>query len=267
MLTIKALNQDSNGFNILLGEYKLHSVFQPIFQTQSKALIGYEALVRCSNSQGEPISPSKLFDSAQPQLSRVKTDLVAATLHVMNYRKHKDTIKGMLFININPASISYLYHHQRVWQTMFNAVHKNSINHSPYNFENLVIEIVEKPSDSNNKFIQQLLTFKRQGCLLAIDDFGSGKSDLKRVKQVCPDIVKLDKTILRKFRNQPIESYRDLKKKLSLENKLIVMEGIESESDMQIARQSGVDWVQGYYLGYPSIRPNRQLLGSNRAIG
>ncbi|WP_157373202.1 EAL domain-containing protein, partial [Vibrio coralliirubri] len=114
MLTIKALNQDHGGFSILLGDYKIHSVFQPIFQTQSKTLIGYEALVRCANNRGELISPSKLFDSTQPQHSRIKTDLVAVTLHVLNYRKYKDTITGKLFININPASISYLHNHQRV---------------------------------------------------------------------------------------------------------------------------------------------------------
>ncbi|CDT98963.1 EAL domain-containing protein [Vibrio coralliirubri] len=261
MLTIKALNQDHGGFSILLGDYKIHSVFQPIFQTQSKTLIGYEALVRCANNRGELISPSKLFDSTQPQLSRIKTDLVAVTLHVLNYRKYKDTITGKLFININPASISYLHNHQRVWKTMFKAVHNNSISRSEYNFENLVIEIVEKASDSNNTFIQQLSTFQQQGCLLTVDDFGSGKSDLKRVKQVNPDIVKLDKTILRKLRNRPIESCWNLKKKLSLENELIVMEGIESESDMQIAKQSGVEFVQGYYLGYPSTRPSQAALG------
>ncbi|MCX2760037.1 EAL domain-containing protein [Vibrio sp. Sgm 22] len=260
MLFIKALNQDNGGFNILLGDYKIHSVFQPIFQTQSKALMGYEALVRCANNRGELISPSKLFDSTQPQLSRIKTDLVAATLHALNYRKNKNTITGKLFININPASISYLHNHQRVWKTMLKSVHNNSISRCEYNFENLVIEIVEKASDSNSTFIQQLITFKEQGCLLAVDDFGSGKSDLKRIKQVNPDIVKLDKTILRKLRNRPIESCWNLKKKLSLENELIVMEGIENESDMQIAKQSGVEFVQGYYLGYPSTRPSQTAL-------
>jgi len=263
MLTIKALNQDNDGFNILLGEYKIHSVFQPIFHTQSKTLVGHEALVRCTNSQGDSISPSVLFDSAQPPLSRIKTDLVAATLHAINYRKYKDTTTGKLFININPASISYLHNHQRVWATMFKVVRENSISTSKYNFDNLIIEIVEKASESNRTFTKQLNNFKQQGCLIAVDDFGSGKSDLKRVKQVNPNIVKLDKTIIRKLRKKPIDSCWDLKKKLSLENELIVMEGIESESDMQIAKQVGVEFVQGYYLGYPNPRPIRQALKPN----
>ena len=252
MLGIKSLLEDDKGYILYLGNYRVLSVFQPIYNLESNTLIGYEALLRCSDAEGEAHSPEQLFNSNISKLSRIKIDLISATLHSINYRKYKDKISGKLFLNINPASIAYLHQHPRVWQTMFNCVKHNDASNSGYDFANLVIEIVEQVSDSQVSLEQQLSLLREGGCLLAVDDFGAGKSDLARVKQVKPEFVKLDKSILRQFRCRSVESLPDVKESLMLHGRTIVMEGIEVPSDLQIAKQVGADLGQGFYLGKPS---------------
>lgn len=252
MLSIKSLFEDEQGFIISLGRYQVLSVFQPIYDLKQKTLIGYEALLRCSDARGTILSPEQLFNSNLSQLSRIKIDLITATLHAINYRKYKDRISGKLFLNMNPASIGYLHRHPRVWQTMLNCVKKNDASRSCYNFSNLVIEVVEQISDSKASLEQQLTHLREHGCLLAVDDFGSGKSDLARVKQVNPQVVKLDKSILRQFRNHSMESLPNIKESFMLHGRAVVMEGIEMPSDLKIAKQIGVDWGQGFYLGKPN---------------
>ena len=168
MSSIKSFYQDNEGFSVTLDQYRIRSVFQPIYHLQGCKLFGYEALVRCSDSKGRNISPEKLFDPTHPKISRIKIDLIIATLHAINYRKYKDTITGKLFININPVSIAYLYKHQRTWQTMLKCVYKNSISNSQYDDTNVVIEIVEEESQSNTDFIKQLSALRRKGYILSL---------------------------------------------------------------------------------------------------
>jgi EAL domain-containing protein (putative c-di-GMP-specific phosphodiesterase class I) len=252
VLSIQSLLEDEQGYTLSLGRYQVLSVFQPIYELNQHTLIGHEALLRCTDAGGESISPEQLFNSNLSRLTRIKMDLIAATLHAINYRKYKDKISGKLFINFNPASIAYLHRHPRVWQTMFNCVQQNDASNSRYDFSNLVIEVVEQVSDSRIPLEQQLAQLRSHGCLLAIDDFGSGNSDLPRVQQVNPQIVKLDKSILRQLRNHPVQSLPNIKESFMLHGRMIVMEGVEMSSDLQIAKQVGAEWGQGYYLGKPT---------------
>ena len=93
-----------------------------------------------------------------------------------------------------------------------------------------------------------LCELKALGVLLAIDDFGTGFSSLSYLQRFPIDRLKIDQSFIRDIENRPanrsiVQAIVVLGKSLSLE---VIAEGVESESELRAARESGCDEVQGY---------------------
>ena len=120
--------------------------------------------------------------------------------------------------------------------------------------ERLTIEILESENirsmDEVNEFI---FAMKRYGVKIAIDDFGSGFSNLDNILSLDVDYVKLDGSLISKIRN---EKHRELLRSvvgichdLGIET---VAEFVSDREIMLLAKSIGVDYFQGYYLHKPS---------------
>ena len=90
------------------------------------------------------------------------------------------------------------------------------------------------------------------GFRLAIDDLGNGSSSLRKVVELQPDFVKLDKYF---SENLSLSIRKQRLIKLLVEfckgDSQIVLEGIEQKEDHDIGKKLGVDLGQGYYIGKP----------------
>jgi EAL domain-containing protein (putative c-di-GMP-specific phosphodiesterase class I) len=68
---------------------------------------------------------------------------------------------------------------------------------------NVVLEVLEHVLEVDEALIEGVNLLKKAGFLIAIDDFGVGHSNLDRVCQLEPDLVKFDKDLLRSAVSQP----------------------------------------------------------------
>ena len=116
-----------------------------------------------------------------------------------------------------------------------------------------IIEVLEYPYVSEEACIIKREACKRQNLQIAIDDFGSGISNMDLVDLCNPDIVKLDREFI-----SDIDKDRD---KLDHASVLIdrfhsramrvIAEGVETRTEFDCLKELRVDYYQGYYLGRP----------------
>lgn len=124
----------------------------------------------------------------------------------------------------------------------------------------LVVEITEltpvSPVDGP-AFVRRL---KELGVRVAVDDFGTGFS-ADAARMCDPDIIKLDHSFLRRIREGTFTA-AELDHLVWTARRiapLLVIEGVETADDVRIARDAGVNWIQGYYLDAPDAPASKQV--------
>jgi EAL domain-containing protein (putative c-di-GMP-specific phosphodiesterase class I) len=88
---------------------------------------------------------------------------------------------------------------------------------------------------------------------LAIDDFGTGHSSLAQLRDIAFDELKIDRGFVHGAWRDPTaramyDASLGLGRQLGIE---VVAEGVEDHDDWDLARRSGCDLAQGYFIGAP----------------
>jgi diguanylate cyclase (GGDEF)-like protein len=221
---IAALIADPNGIN---------PVFQPVLDLASGHLVGYEALARFATPT--ECSPEVMFARAHafglgPELNGAA---IRAALEPVGR-----PIGTHLALNVSPSALTSA----------------PVVEALPADLSGLVIEITEHefvPQDEG--LARSVAGLRDRGALIAIDDAGAGYSGLKQMMRVKPDIVKLDRDLIRRIHADParmalVESFVRFARRIGA---TVCAEGIESLDDLEVVSDLDVQWGQGYALGRP----------------
>jgi len=223
---------------------RLQSAFQPIVNlTKTNEPIGYEALLRPSIGP-EAISPLFAFDFADRQGRLVKLDRVARTLHMLNHLQLPEN-RGLLFLNVHPKLLATVNAHGKVFERILH-------NHSVPTHQ-VVIEIQESAVEIDKQINEAVGNYRDRGYRVAIDGFGGKHTNLDRLWGIEPDFVKLDQNIIRDAENKP-KVRTVLAKLIEIIHELgaeAIVQGIESDNQLQVAKDAGAVLVQGYQIGRP----------------
>lgn len=119
----------------------------------------------------------------------------------------------------------------------------------------LVFEVVEHGPDMESELIAALSALRRAGCGLAVDDFGEGASNLRRVLRIRPDYLKVDQWFVHhadhdRDRRAVLRSIAQLGRDLGIR---VVAEGVKSAALMDVVLTSGIDLLQCYQFLPPGI--------------
>jgi EAL domain-containing protein (putative c-di-GMP-specific phosphodiesterase class I) len=171
-------------------------------------------------------------------------DRLAQSLHLENFTALKAE-REWLFLNVHPGALADSYH-----AAAFRA-HLERLNLSP---RRIVIELQAVRAEDFDKLAEEARLFREQGFLIALDDFGAGDSNLERIWQLDPDIVKVDRMMLSQaaHRTQAAAILPGFVSMLHEAGKLVLVEGVETEHEAQLAFSCDTDFVQGFYFGRPS---------------
>lgn len=205
--------------------------------------VGYEALLRGDAAGGALVEPFDLFGRAIVAGKLRELDRMSHVTHLRNAAPLLPDAQW-LFININPATFTDPGYAARL------AAAARESGLAP---ERVVIEVLESGGTDVAKISRATHAFRAQGFLVAIDDFGAGHSNIDRLLTLRPNIVKLDRSLVR----TKITHMRDtlMPKRVDLLHEsgmFVVAEGIETAEDLMFAARSNVDFVQGYLFGMPS---------------
>lgn len=232
----------------------LRSVFQPIF-SREKRIVGVEALVRIYTNGHRQIRPDLFFYSDQyNQVDQINVELLSRSIHVRNFAN--SPFKNIrLFLNLLPSVGQYL-----VQNESFSCRLSNRINDLNLRRPQIVMEIVEQHSDDNELLREATQTLSNYGFHIAVDDYGSQASNSERVDLISPDIIKFDRTLLKKYMNGDTSPLLDAIKVAQNANAKTVVEGIETEQQFEAMKALNLNMYQGYFLGTPErVMPRVQL--------
>jgi EAL domain-containing protein (putative c-di-GMP-specific phosphodiesterase class I) len=228
--------------------FTLRSAFQPIISLGHQRTVGYEALIRATSEDSNPVSPLELFARHGGDESTVELDRLCRALHVHTFKQHGDDA-SWLFLNVNPVTVV----NGRKYGTFFSEL--LSLYGVPP--ERVVVEILENALTHEHQLKESTAFYRDLGCLVAIDDFGAGHSNFLRIWQLKPHIVKLDRTMI-VLAAHDSSARRMLPGMIAVLHEagcLVLVEGIETEREAMIAMESDADLVQGWYFGRPAFTP------------
>ncbi|MBI5918867.1 MAG: EAL domain-containing protein [Nitrosomonadales bacterium] len=224
---------------------KLSSVFQPIIDLSRNQPLGYEALLRAQNAKGQAVAPPEAFRQAEIAERLVKFDRLSRTLHTLNYL-NMGVRDQLLFLNVHPDLLVAVNSHGKVFERV---LHNHAVK-----TRDVVIEINESAVEEEELLNQAITNYRQRGYRVAIDDFGKAHSNLERLWKLSPEFVKLDGSIIQQAETDArlqrilpklVEIIRDLDAE-------VIVEGVETPAQLELAKQVGVHLVQGYLLGRPA---------------
>lgn len=254
------------------GSYILKPVYQPIYnvnENKTATLTGYEALVR-PHLNGLVINPEEFF-SIIDRKDALFVECLCLALHIRGYEKAGIKNAG-LYVNVNVANYDTVEDVEREFFYTFSQLARYGLSR-----QTIVFEILETEVANPEILLSLCKLIKNNGYRFALDDFGTRHSNVERYIAVSPDIIKLDRSL---FLNamKTVETSRLLKSLIGAfqENGVkVLMEGLETTSEMQFASDMEVDMLQGFYLGRPAtmvdgfnpeiVLPKKELIANQLA--
>lgn len=218
--------------------------FQPLIDTATGRIAGYEALARLRDEEGNVTSAGPLF--TDPSVNPADLLELDRCVRRMALERFRDNPEGFLSLNISPLWVSQLTPDAPLPSLQL----LEEVGLPP---EQVVFEITELQGN-----IEQLRDvvkrYREAGIRIAIDDFGAGYSMLDRVLALEPDILKLDIQLFRKAASGTGNS-GDFVRALALMAEKsgcwIIAEGVENEQELHFALECGARYVQGYLFARP----------------
>jgi len=240
------LNQKMVLVNDAIENHSVVPVFQPILPN-GEDLPAVEVLSRIQLPDDTLMTAGEFIEIAE---SMGKVHLMDYIVMEKAFERVRDTgYRGLLFINLSPRSILV----RDFLQTLHELTDRYQLDRS-----RIVFEITERDTVKNMGLLENFVrNLKDAGYLLAIDDFGSGFSSFHYLKYLPIDFVKIEGDFIANMANDPrdlafVVSITDLAKKLKLKT---VAEFVENEDVLNMVREVGIDYAQGFHVG----RPNREM--------
>ena len=216
--------------------------YQPIVRTDTGALSHYEALLRMQGEDGELILPGVFIPAAERfgLMPAIDYWLVRKAVHALRDHPGVD-----LFINLSGRSRG-----DDELMTFIEAqLRDNEIDPFRLGFEITETAAVEDLVEAE-RWIRRL---KALGCRFALDDFGVGFTSFAYLRSLPVDQVKIDGTFIRSLGQD--SSSRDIVTAMhtlsTALGKETVAEFVESAAILDMVREIGITYAQGYYLGRP----------------
>lgn len=222
----------------------VYAAYQPIIDLSERdyfKVFAYEALARGPGHT--PLqNPEILFAYATRKEYLLDTDLMC----IGAAAREAELLRGVnIFINIHPRSLTAHDSPDRLHNLMV----ANQVDP-----KRVVIELTEHHAIVNPEAFQQSLdALRERGFRFALDDFGVGYANVLLLAKIRPDFIKLSGDFgidchKDPIRQQLIGSMANMAHDLGSP---VIAEGIESEQDLEIVRDLGVDLGQGYYFARP----------------
>lgn len=218
-----------------LSDGELLLYYQPKYDPKDRKVIGFEALLRLKNKEGQIQGPWFLAELEKNNLMHVIDGFVIDKLEVDLLHFRRLGLAPKISFNISPVNLLH-----GGYKRVIKAFSKFPDQVEVELLESSYIEDFDK-----TRQVVSLLKDNKIAC--AMDDFGTGYSCLTVLAKLNINTIKLDRSLLPQSKSEKGEKlYCSLSKMCHELGFKIVAEGIETLNDEALIRKAGVDGVQGY---------------------
>ncbi|MCD6258541.1 MAG: EAL domain-containing protein [Helicobacteraceae bacterium] len=223
-------------------ENRLLCYYQKIVSNETLESSHYEALLRIRDKQGNIITPDRILPAIEGTF--LLRNITKAVLEIC-YEKLLVDPDISINVNLNPTDII----NPSIIEILTEYAQQEGI------AKRLGLEIVETQDvvrTADGK--ENLLTLKKLGYKIYIDDFGSGYSNFIYLAQIQTDFIKIDGAIIKKILDDKI-SYLLVKSVVGFAKEAgiqVIAEFVSSEEIYQKVKELGIEYSQGYHFSIPS---------------
>jgi EAL domain-containing protein (putative c-di-GMP-specific phosphodiesterase class I) len=207
----------------------------------------YEILLGVRDEEGNLVSPVEFIKGAElsRKMSTVDRYVISQALRWMN--DNVDVIEDIagFTINLSGESLNEDGFVDFIMEQLQDI-------HVPH--DKICFEVTETVGITNLSDVTLLIDrIKDTGCRFALDDFGSGMSSYGYLKNLPVDVVKIDGAFVKELvaDSSDYAVVRSITEIAHFMKKKVVAEFVESGETLELLREIGVDYVQGYFIDKP----------------
>ncbi|MBB6300450.1 bifunctional diguanylate cyclase/phosphodiesterase [Rhizobium leucaenae] len=239
---------------VTLAKLVIENAFQPIVETGTGTVFGYESLMRGQERIGFD-SPIQILDEAERTGQLLGLEQMVTSRALAKFATLANARTATLFLNLDVRLIPQ-------GETLVDGLlqHMKKAGIAP---SSVCFEFSERfDNTSVPEFCDLVAKMRDAGFKLAIDDFGVGHGEMKLLSDYPVDYLKIDRhfvaNIDRNARKRHI--LRNLVHIAHVLGTRVIAEGIETEAEFLICREFGVDLVQGWFIARPTTLINELKL-------
>ena len=221
--------------------------YQPLYDLKEKRYRTMEALSRLRHPSLGMISPEVFIGIAEKHGQIAK-------LGYLQFRKVCKFIKEHPQIMEKIESIKYNLSPLELLKSGYSKKLLRTIEEFDIPFSYFQFEITETVATEYSEALYQTIAdFKKSGIQICLDDFGSGYANLNTVLKLPFSTIKLDRSLLNGicYDDQVALLYKNIVAVMQNLGHKVVAEGVETQEEIDLLKQWGVDLVQGYYYTKP----------------
>lgn len=218
---------------------------QPIVDLANGAAVKVEALARLRTPQGTILTPGQFLPAlGETELDSLFRQGLQQSLAQLRCWREEGLDIG-LSINLAPSSLL----HPDCAQWVIEALQQAQLTPA-----HLTLELLESQALDAGAVDEAITRLAATGVKIAMDDLGSGFSNLKRLADLPFDVIKVDQNIVKDLARDPIKALSLIRTVVQIGQDLdrdVVAEGLEDAGIIEAAVQLGCRFGQGYGLARP----------------
>jgi len=225
---------------------ELVNYYQPKVAVATGAVVGVETLVRWRHAEDGLVFPDQFIGLAEKNgLIDFLTNVVVVDALDQAKSWRNEGLNLCVAVNVSMDNLSSVSFADFVTEATLEA---------DLSTRDIVLEVTESRLMLDQRAPLEVLTRLRlKRFYLSIDDFGTGHSSLKQLRDIPFDELKIDHSFVHGAWRDPIsraiyDASLRLGKQLSM---TVVAEGVEDRNDWEMVKSSGCDLAQGYFIAHP----------------
>ena len=223
---------------------ELEVFLQPLVDCRTGRRVAAEALVRLRNEQGRLIRPDLFISMAEQEgyIVRLGEQVLAKVCRFI--RDNDMDAIGIRWINVNLSPVQFM--NRDIPERFAQILASYGVSQ-----EMIHLEITEQSMIDFSLLREQITDLHKNGFQFSLDDYGSGYSNLSRVRQYPFTNIKIDMEVVRNYCRDRDVLLPALIRGFKEMNLSITAEGIETEEMADAMKEIACDYLQGYYFSRP----------------
>ena len=225
----------------IISENRFDYHFQPIVSASDGGIYSYEALMRPRSEK--KLSPYHIIKYAEltERLDEIERATFLNVLNIIDTKKEMFSGRRV-FLNSIPNT--------KLCGEDLKNVCRLLVSHS----DTVVVEMTEQSEPDEHELSILKERYRNMNVQVAIDDYGTGYSNVKNLLMYMPNYVKIDRSLLSEIQNSPTKRHfvREIIEFCHDNGIMALAEGVETSEELRTVILLGVDLIQGFYTARPS---------------